>query len=102
MSKTDESNAEALLAVNLDHLLLPELDYLMIEMIEVAQALQTDDVSPRAMNDVARQTSIRLQTLLLEKMRMTAQCVHRARQSQQEIERATQRGVLSDWTKLSG
>ena len=40
MGKSEESNAQALLAVNLDQMLLPELDYLMIEMIEVAQRQQ--------------------------------------------------------------
>ncbi len=98
MVKSEESNAEALLAANLDQMLLPELDYLMIEMIEAAQALQTPGVA----SESAQQNRARLKEQLLEKMRLTAMCVHRARQSQQEMERASQRGVLSDWSKLSG
>ena len=99
MGKSEESNAQALLAVNLDQMLLPELDYLMIEMIETAQALQ----KPRsgiAGNDSTQENRTRLKEQLLEKMRLTATSVHRARQSQQEMERASQRGVLSDWAKL--
>lgn len=98
MVKSEESNAEALLAANLDQMLLPELDYLMIEMIEAAQALQTPGVA----GESAQQNRARLKEQLLEKMRLTAMSVHRARQSQQEMERASQRGVLSDWSKLSG
>ena len=98
MVKSEESNAEALLAANLDQMLLPELDYLMIEMIEAAQALQTPGVA----GESAQQNRARLKDQLLEKMRLTAMGVHRARQSQQEMERASQRGVLSDWSKLSG
>ena len=103
MGKSEESNAQALLAVNLDQMLLPELDYLMIEMIETAQALQ----APARSNDAGaagsagtQENRARLKEQLLEKMRLTATSVHRARQSQQEIERASQRGVLSDWAKL--
>ena len=98
MNKSEESGAEALLSVNLDHLLLPELDYLMIEMIETAQLLY-----PRAgVSKTEQESRNRLQELLLEKMKLAAQCVHRARQAQQELERASQRGVLSDWSKLTG
>lgn len=98
MTKSEESGAQALLSVNLDHLLLPELDYLMIEMIETAQLLY-----PRAgVGKAEQENRTRLQELLLEKMKLTAQCVHRARQAQQELERASQRGLLSDWSKLSG
>ena len=99
MGKSEESNAKAFLAVNLDQMLLPELDYLMIEMIEVAQALQGPG-STGLGDEAARQNRARLKDQLLEKMRLTAMSVHRARQSQQEIERASQRGVLSDWAKL--
>ena len=98
MVKSEESNAEALLAANLDQMLLPELDYLMIEMIKAAQALQTPGVG----GESAQPNRARLKEQLLEKMRLTAMGVHRARQSQQEMERASQRGVLSDWSKLSG
>ena len=105
MGKSEESNAQALLAVNLDQMLLPELDYLMIEMIETAQALQAPSSggsvgSGRASGDSTQENRSRLKEQLLEKMRLTATSVHRARQSQQEIERASQRGVLSDWAKL--
>ena len=99
MGKSEESNAQALLAVNLDQMLLPELDYLMIEMIEVSQALQAPDTASPG-GEVSRQNRASLKEQLLEKMRLTAINVHRARQSQQEIERASQRGVLSDWAKL--
>ena len=99
MGKSEESNAQALLAVNLDQMLLPELDYLMIEMIETAQALQGPS-SGLAGNDSTQENRTRLKVQLLEKMRLTANSVHRARQSQQEMERASQRGVLSDWAKL--
>jgi hypothetical protein len=99
MGKSEESNAQALLAVNLDQMLLPELDYLMIEMIETAQALQAPR-SAIAGNDSTQENRARLKEQLLEKMRLTATSVHRARQSQQEMERASQRGVLSDWAKL--
>ncbi len=98
MTKSEESGAQALLSVNLDHLLLPELDYLMIEMIETAQSLYPREGASRA----EQENRTRLQELLLEKMKLTAQCVHRARQAQQELERASQRGLLSDWSKLSG
>ena len=101
MGKSEEANAQALLAVNLEQMLLPELDYLMIEMIEVAQALQTSGAEPPD-GGTARQNRASLTEQLLEKMRQTAASVHRARQSQQEMERASQRGVLSDWAKLSG
>ena len=77
---------------------MPELDYLMNEMIEMAQALNPREGAPKA----EQQTRASLQELLLEKMRLTAQCVHRARQAQQELERASQRGLLSDWSKLTG
>jgi hypothetical protein len=99
MGKSEESNAQALLAVNLDQMLLPELDYLMIEMIEVSQALQAP-AATSAGGDGSQQNRAKLKEQLLEKMRLTAISVHRARQSQQEIERASQRGVLSDWAKL--
>lgn len=99
MGKSEESNAQALLAVNLDQMLLPELDYLMIEMIETVQALQGPS-SGLAGNDSTQENRTRLKVQLLEKMRLTANSVHRARQSQQEMERASQRGVLSDWAKL--
>lgn len=101
MGKSEEANAQALLAVNLDQMLLPELDYLMIEMIEVAQALQAPPAGGPGL-DSAQQNRARLKEQLLEKMRQTAVSVHRARQSQQEMERASQRGVLSDWAKLPG
>lgn len=101
MGKSEEANAQALLAVNLDQMLLPELDYLMIEMIEVAQALQAPPTSGPGL-DSAQQNRSLLKQQLLEKMRQTAVSVHRARQSQQEMERASQRGVLSDWAKLPG
>ena len=101
MDKSEESTAQALLAVNLDQMLLPELDYLMIEMIEVAQALQAP-VSGAPGDGSAQQNRASLVQQMLEKMRKTAVSVHRARQSQQEMERASQRGVLSDWAKLSG
>ena len=100
MGKSEESNAQALLAVNLEQMLLPELDYLMIEMIEVAQALQTSSAGGSG-GDTSQQNRARLKEQLLEKMRQTAVSVHRARQSQQEMERASQRGVLSDWARLS-
>ncbi len=99
MGKSEESNAQALLAVNLDQMLLPELDYLMIEMIETAQALDAPS-SGSAGNTGTLENRMRLKEQLLEKMRLTATSVHRARQSQQEMERASQRGVLSDWAKL--
>ena len=99
MGKSEESNAQALLAVNLDQMLLPELDYLMIEMIEVAQALQGPAAASLG-GEASQQNRAKLKEQLLEKMRLTAISVHRARQSQQEIERASQRGVLSDWAKL--
>ncbi len=104
MGKSEEANAQALLAVNLDQMLLPELDYLMIEMIEVAQSLQTPAATGLGgvASDSAQQVRSALKADLLEKMRLTAMSVHRARQSQQEMERASQRGVLSDWAKLSG
>ena len=104
MGKSEESSAQALLAVNLDQMLLPELDYLMIELIEVAQALQTPVATGvgGATGDAAQQARSTLKAELLEKMRLTAMSVHRARQSQQEMERASQRGVLTDWSKLSG
>ena len=101
MGKSEEANAQALLAVNLDQMLLPELDYLMIEMIEVAQALQALPAGGPG-SDTAQQNRARLKEQLLEKMRQTAVSVHRARQSQQEMERASQRGVLSDWARLPG
>ncbi len=101
MGKSEEANAQALLAVNLDQMLLPELDYLMIEMIQAAQALQAPAVGGPG-NDGAQQYRAGLNGQLLEKMRQTAVCVHRARQSQQEMERASQRGVLSDWARLPG
>ncbi len=101
MDKSEESNAQALLAVNLDQMLLPELDYLMIEMIAMAQALQAA-VSEAPGGGSAQQNRASLMQKLLEKMRQTAVSVHRARQSQQEMERASQRGVLSDWAKLPG
>ena len=101
MGKSEEANAQALLAVNLDQMLLPELDYLMIEMIEVAQALQAPQAGGPG-DDSAQQNRARLKEQLLEKMRQTAVGVHRARQSQQEMERASQRGALSDWARLSG
>ena len=99
MGKSEEANAQALLAVNLDQMLLPELDYLMIEMIQAAQALQGPEAGSPG-GQVAQQNRAKLKDQLLEKMRLTAISVHRARQSQQEIERASQRGVLSDWAKL--
>jgi hypothetical protein len=99
MGKSEESNAQALLAVNLDQMLLPELDYLMIEMIETAQALSAPPPGGVS-SDSARENRSRLKDQLLEKMRVTATSVHRARQSQHEMERASQRGVLSDWAKL--
>ena len=101
MGKSEESNAQALLAVNLDQMLLPELDYLMIEMIEAAQALHAPGAAGPD-SDSARQNRSQLKVQLLEKMRQTAVSVHRARQSQQEMERASQRGVLSDWARLPG
>ena len=100
MDKSEESTAQALLAVNLDQMLLPELDYLMIEMIESAQALQNPG-SGAPGGGSAQQHRSALKEQLLEKMRQTAVSVHRARQSQQEMERASQRGVLSDWARLS-
>ena len=104
MGKSEEANAQALLAVNLDQMLLPELDYLMIEMIEAAQSLQTPITTGMGLvaDEGARQARSALKAELLEKMRLTAMSVHRARQSQHEMERASQRGVLSDWAKLSG
>ena len=101
MGKSEESNAQALLAVNLDQMLLPELDYLMIEMIQVAQALHAP-ASGTPGGGSAPQNRASLVQQLLEKMRQTAVSVHRARQSHQEMERASQRGVLSDWAKLPG
>ena len=100
MDKLEESTAQALLAVNLNQMLLPELDYLMIEMIESAQALQAP-ASGAPGGGSAQQHRSELKEQLLEKMRQTAVSVHRARQSQQEMERASQRGVLSDWARLS-
>ena len=100
MDKSEESTAQALLAVNLDQMLLPELDYLMIEMIESAQALQAP-ASGAPGGGSAQQHRSELTQQLLGKMRQTAVSVHRARQSQQEMERASQRGVLSDWARLS-
>ena len=101
MDKSEEANAQALLAVNLGQLLLPELDYLMLEIIEAAQALQVLRAGHPG-DDSAQQKRSTLMAQLLEKMRQTAVSVSRARQSQQEMERASQRGALSDWVKLSG